>query len=292
MAMRPSDGLFDLSGEDIPKAAARRSRAPGPRQGRSRTGGHALPRLCVSVGRGQPAEVLRALAPLDFAEVRIDLIDFGFGRALAPAPAWQGAIEPLFAAPRPCIATCRPGRFDAPVRRALLSLAVGSGARLVDLELDAPDDLLVPLRSALHGRGGQLLLSHHDVAHAPSGRELHALVSRALARGADLVKIACPVNQAEETKRLLALLDRDAWRGRVVLAGLGPLGGLFRCLALLKGAPFTYAAPDVGPKVLDDQPRAQALRQAFLRLRQPVDFCLGKSIKNQLSLPGRSMALR
>ncbi len=219
-----------------------------------------FPRLCVSLGHGRPKDILAQIDEVDFAEVRLDLVDF------AGAGALSRDLAAIFAPHRLTIATCRPGSLAEPLRFALISMAIACGARLADLELEAPTQFQRRIGAALHARGGRLILSHHDFERTPSDRALRRIAADGFERGADLVKIACAVDGAEDAARLLALLDLDAWRGRIVLAGLGHLGGLFRCLAILRGAPFTYAAPDVGPKVARGQPRACDVRRATAAL--------------------------
>ncbi|MDR0966548.1 MAG: type I 3-dehydroquinate dehydratase [Myxococcales bacterium] len=225
-------------------------------------------RLCVSVGVGPIAEVIARLRGLGFAEVRLDLIDFG-----SDAPSFDDLSRLFGATGTRTVATCRPGRFSESTRVDLLTWAIRASADFVDLELDAPEALLRHVTQALREgecAGGRLILSHHHLQNAPSESELWRLLASGRARGADLIKIACPVHDSRDAARLLALQDLSEWRGRIVLAGLGQLAGLFRCLALLKGAAFTYAAPDSGPKVLDDQPRATDLWRAFERLERAL----------------------
>lgn len=222
-----------------------------------------FPRLCVSLGHGCPEQILAQLDGLDFAEVRLDLVDF------AGASDLSRDLAAIFVPRRLTIATCRPGSLAEPLRFALISMAIACGAQLADLELEAPTQFQRRIGAALHARGGRLILSHHDFERTPSDRALRRIAADGFERGADIVKLACAVNSAEDAARLLDLLDLldlDVWRGRIVLAGLGHLGGLFRCLALLRGAPFTYAAPDVGPKVAAAQPRASDLRRAMIAL--------------------------
>lgn len=219
-----------------------------------------LPHICVSVGRGRPGAVLAQLAGLDFAEIRIDLIDFDDP---SQSRRW---LAKLFAPERLTIATCRPGNTSEALRRELILAAIGCGAHLADVELEAPAPFQRQIGAALHDRGGKLILSHHSFDHTPSVRALRHLASDGFERGADLVKIACAVENGQQARQLLSLLDMSAWRGRILLCGLGHLGSFLRGLSLFRGAPFTYAAPDVGPKVIGDQPRAADLRQAVATL--------------------------
>lgn len=235
-----------------------------------------FPRVCVSVGRGRPATVLDALEDLDFAEIRIDLVDLDLG---VSGP-WRRWSARLFAPGRLTIATCRPGVVREAERLDLLLAAIGHGARLVDVELSASAPFRRQIRAAIHERGGSLILSHHDLARTASAPELRRIAARGFERGADLVKIACAVNSGADGARLLSLLDVDEWRGRVVLAGLGRLGPLLRALAIARGSPFTYAAPDNGAKVIGDQPRVDALRRAIEALAR-----LGRSSPSGAAAP-------
>ena len=60
------------------------------------------------------------------------------------------------------------------------------------------------------------------------------------AAGADVVKLACQVNEPADNIRLLSLYDKEE---QLVIVGMGPLGVITRIAGPLLGALFTYAAP-------------------------------------------------
>lgn len=208
--------------------------------------------ICVSLAEPTVAGCLKALEGVGLAEIRLDKMRIG--------PAGVAAIfsrHPLL------IATCRPGTMPEAKRRRLLLAAVRAGAAFVDLELDAETRFRDRLVRAARGRKARVIVSHHDFRKTPPRAELEAIVGRAFEIGADVAKIACRVNDARDSARLLGLLDFDK---PLVVIGMGKKGRLTRIAAPLLGSLWTYASLGRGRETADGQLDAASLERHLLEL--------------------------
>lgn len=221
-----------------------------------------LPRTCISLGVGSMGTLLDQIETHEFVEIRLDhlvesvALDKGLKRART--------FCQLFDHDTPSVATCRPiAGLPNTERLRILVNAIRHGASLCDLDMTTDIAIRAQLREASQSAGCGLILSHHDLTGTPNSRSLEGIVRRGFEQGADIVKIACVANTDQEARRLLDMLAVDEWRGRLVFATFGQLGAFVRAFAVLRGAPFTYAAPDFGPKVFEAQPRARDLERAI-----------------------------
>ncbi|HJS74552.1 MAG TPA: type I 3-dehydroquinate dehydratase, partial [Vicinamibacteria bacterium] len=141
---------------------------------------------------------------------------------------------------KPLLLTCRSAREGGAFRGtegerlAILARAIDRGFEYVDVEIDA-------LEAALPKRSGtRLVLSHHDFEAFPAG--LDRTVAKALALGADVVKIAARVSSLAGSIRLARAGEEVRKAGKeYVPVPLGPAGTSGRILASRLGAAFTYA---------------------------------------------------
>ncbi len=198
--------------------------------------------ICVSLREPDYPAIVRALDGLkaEMAEIRLD------NTRLTPEE-----VGRLFSRPLPLVATFRPGENVADRERMeTLALAVRSGARYLDIELESVPlgrGELIPLARA---RGCRVIVSHHDERETPARDRLEEIIEACFAAGADIAKIACRVRTRADCARILSLYEG----GRALIAlGMGRLGIVTRLAAPILGAPFTYAAPDAGRPVADGQ---------------------------------------
>lgn len=204
--------------------------------------------ICVSVAETGIAACLKRLDSLSFAEVRID--------ALKEARA--GDMPRIFTGEKRMIATCRPGRYSEAARRDLLKSALESGAAYVDIELGTEKSMRRDLLAAAHGRGAELIVSHHDYDRTPLPDRLHKLVDQCFAEGADIAKIACRVRVRRDAARLLGLLDDSR---SLVVVGMGEMGRIVRAVAPVLGGVFTYASLEVGMETAPGQPDKSSMER-------------------------------
>ncbi|MCY4187876.1 MAG: shikimate dehydrogenase [Bryobacterales bacterium] len=223
-----------------------------------------LPKICVCIGhpdacRAADLAMASCARGESFLELRIDLLN-------DPA-AGPGIVERVMGRHPSAVvlATCRRaphgGQFAGPVERqaAILLEAVGAGAGIVDVEIEALAErpgLLDPFRGAC-----ATLVSFHDFDGTPA---LGPVIGRLAATGADILKVATRVRRPSDNLRLLALCKG---RDNVVVAGMGETGSIARLAAVARGGLFTYAAPGAyapdGPPTAPGQVSAGAARDLY-----------------------------
>lgn len=195
--------------------------------------------ICVSLREPDYRRLRAALKGLPLAEIRLDATRLS-----------SEEVKSLFSLPLSLIATFRPGGAEDARRRETLSLAVRSGAKYVDLELESPKDFKRELTAIARSSGCKVIVSFHDPNGIPDRRKLEAIADRCRAAGADITKIACRVGSAAECSRLLSLYDRPE---PMIALGLGRFGTVTRIVAPLLGAPFTYASLAPGSETGEGQ---------------------------------------
>ena len=206
--------------------------------------------ICVSLGGCAVDTCLDLLRSLDFAEIRLDMMDVSVP-----------AVERIFSVSTPTIATCRPGRYDEETRKELLMAAIDAGARYVDLELESDRDYRQELLEYGHARGCEVIVSFHDYERTPRREELAALAGRIFSAGADIGKIAAMTETPADSARLLGLLGVAEYAGRLVVVGMGEAGKITRIAAPFLGSPFTYASPSEEAKTASGQISERKMRE-------------------------------
>ena len=189
--------------------------------------------ICVSIQNKEYQEILEILKTVEMAEIRLDRC------ALE-----DEEIEELFAdSDVPLIATCRLSEESQAAQ--LLELAIRSGAKYADLEMEAPAAIGRRIREACREYGTVLIRSYHNYEDTPSREVLQSLMERARTFGGEVVKIVTTAT-SEADNATVAALYQDAEPGTLVAFCMGEAGKASRLDALRHGAPFTYAclSPD------------------------------------------------
>ena len=184
--------------------------------------------ICVSIQNKDYREILDILETVEMAEIRLDRC------ALE-----EEEIEQLFQdSDVPLIATCRLSEeSQAP---ELLELAIRSGAKYADLEMEAPAAIGRRIREACREYGTVLIRSFHDFSGTPPLEVLQSLVERARSFGGEVVKIVTTAHSEADNATVQALY-KDATPGSLVAFCMEEAGRPSRLDALRYGAPFTYA---------------------------------------------------
>ena len=184
--------------------------------------------ICVSIQNKDYQEILEILKEVEMAEIRLDRC------ALE-----DEEIEALFAdSDVPLVATCRLSEeSQAP---ELLELAIRSGAKYADLEMEAPAAVGRRIREACREYGTVLIRSYHNYEDTPAPEVLQSLVERARTFGGEVVKIVTSAHSKADNAKVAALY-KDAAPGTLVAFCMGEAGRESRLEALRYGAPFTYA---------------------------------------------------
>ena len=221
-----------------------------------------LPRVCIALGLPDVPSLLaharrEAEAGETFFEFRLDFLD----RPLAGAAAIREFLDKF---PESIIlATCRRhqnhGKFNGSIEEqmAVLDLAVESGARAVDIEIETAEAAPAGA-NAFHGRV-HVVLSYHNYEATPS---LDAVASRLMKVRADAYKIVTTARKPSDNLRVLAAAKTFP-RERMVVLAMGELGFPSRVLSPVFGGAYTYAAPLCASGTAAGQVCADSLRHLY-----------------------------
>lgn len=190
-----------------------------------------------------------------FVEIRLDAPGVG-GKGLATA---LGGIRPriLLTARHPSEGGAR--RLTPAERRGLLSEYLPV-ADAIDVELRSVPSMGAVLQEAKR-RKVTRVISFHDFRGTPNIAALRAVVRRASAAGADIVKIATHLRGPADLAVLLLL--QGAARVPLATMGMGPLGKVSRLVLGAAGSRLNYGYLDK-PQVSGQWPAAELV----LRLKE------------------------
>ena len=184
--------------------------------------------ICTTIQNKELPEILKALEGLEMAEIRLDRC------ALE-----DEEIETLFqGADIPLVATCR--MAEEPDAPRLLELAIMSGAKYADLEMEAPAAVGRRIREACRNYGTVLIRSYHNFENTPSRELLRSLAERCRSFGGEVVKIVTAAASKADIAAVKSLYA-DAAPGSLIAFCMGDEGRESRLDALKLGAPYTYA---------------------------------------------------
>ena len=208
--------------------------------------------VCVSLGNRSVDAVESALRDIDFAEVRLDLMQ--------PA---LSELERLFTPGKRIIATCRAGSLKDEERIAFLRRAIELGAAFVDVEKESTVAFKAKVMQAALSKGCKVIISSHDFEKTPPAEVLRSTIQQSFSQGADCVKIACTVNTPQDNATLLGLLSNPEWQQRLIVVGMGTLGRFSRIMGPLLGSPFTFASSGEGTETAPGQPTRKELLEIW-----------------------------
>ena len=184
--------------------------------------------ICIALGNLSYDACLHAVNTLNFAEVRLDMLELTLEQVAA-----------VFSANANLIATCRPGKYHDHERQCLLLTAIASGAAYVDIEMDAADSFKQAVIQAARARGTKIIISYHDFEKTPLREELDHVVQWCSEFNPDIIKIACMARSPRDNARLLGLLDTDK---QMLVVGMGEEGKISRVVSPLLGSFCTFAS--------------------------------------------------
>ena len=189
--------------------------------------------ICVSI-QGRDLNGIRSALDegLEMAEIRLDR-----------CPLSISEIEILFAeADIPIVATCRVAESGGETEtEKKLQAAIRSGARYVDLEIEASFALAERIGQCAAEYGTTYIRSFHDFKGTPSAEELKAIAERCFSEGGDIAKIVTTAACEADCRRVMALYDH-AEPGSLLAFCMGEAGKQTRLECLAEGAPYTYCA--------------------------------------------------
>lgn len=196
--------------------------------------------ICTSIQNRKYEEILDILdnPEIEMAEIRLDRCELTDGQT---ADLFSQTDTPL-------VATCRiaeVGSTGEAERR--LKIAIESGARFADLEIEAPVQTSKFFRSLCARNGTEIIRSYHNFEETPKEEVLYMSLARCFRYGADIAKIVTTCTSEEDAARIeslysVVLEDVPSLQGRLIAFGMGKEGRQTRVECLKRGAPFTYAA--------------------------------------------------
>ena len=208
--------------------------------------------ICSTVQNKDIHEITAALGRCEMAEIRLDSC------RLSP-----DQISQCFISDVPLVATCRisslmagdPSMTEAAASRIsedLLIKAAVAGARYVDIELEAPKQMVKRVAAAARENGTAVIRSYHDFSGTDSFEALKAIVEKCMYHSGEIVKIVTTASSESDVQRVMDLYSCfDPSRLIAFCMGEAGRGSRLECLA--KGAPFTYASLDGEPAAAPGQ---------------------------------------
>ncbi len=209
--------------------------------------------ICVSIAESDFETCVNRIKEEQLAEVRLDAGVFTTEQ-----------VKIIFSQPIPLIATCRDVPFLHEKRLAILQQAITSGASYVDIEIESEPAYREALVKTARENNCTIIISYHNFKETPSAEELSDIVLQAKKFNADIVKIACMVNAAEDNYTLLQLYPTELL---LVAIGMGDKGMISRVMAPVLGAPFTFASPDKGIPTAPGQISKTAMKNLIQHIK-------------------------
>ena len=223
--------------------------------------------ICTSLQNKTFGQILAILEDpaVEMAEIRLDR-----------CPLTDEEIETLFSeSDTPLIATCRLSECDTPQEaERRLGIAIESGARFADLEIEAPAPVSKHFQHLCRKHGTEVIRSYHHFESTPDAKVLQMALARCFRYGADIAKIVTTCLSAEDAARIeslysIVLEGVDSLQGRLVAFGMGDAGRSTRLECLRRGAPFTYAALSPEEATAPGQWTVAEMNDALYGARKP-----------------------
>ncbi len=189
--------------------------------------------VCTSLQNKSLPELQKILSSgaLELAEIRIDL-----------CPDISNDEFQKVVSTHPIIATCRiSSTMTADEAERKLICAVETFADYIDVEIEAPSDMVCRIAEKCRTWGVNLIRSVHFFEGTPSFETLHDCVLKCQEGYADIIKIVTYAHNADDVK-VVQKLFTPSLAGRLTAFCMGEAGKQSRMDALKFGAPFTYAA--------------------------------------------------
>jgi len=166
---------------------------------------------------------------VDLFEVRVDLIDKSLDCIVTCLGDLKKAVHP------PIIGTVRENERTRKDRAAIFA-RIMPAVDCIDIELGATD--AAPVQTQAKKAGKTIIVSEHDFEKTPVEEALRSIVGRAIAQGADIVKIATTAKDEDDAWRLLRFAQEC--KVPIVAFAMGEAGTFSRIKACEYGSLFTY----------------------------------------------------
>lgn len=212
--------------------------------------------ICVSISDKNKENCLQILDSVELAEIRLDLTESS-----------MEDIADIFKHPVSKIATCRFENTSLVAQKQKLFLAIESGAKFVDIEIETPEDQRKEIIDQARKYSCKVIISYHNYKETPGLKELFRITDECYKSGADIAKVATMVNSTVDNSRLMALYSIGK---PLVAIGMGELGKVSRIAAIMLGAEFTFAAPDTGKPTAPGQIGFSSMQSLLRQIRKEI----------------------
>jgi 3-dehydroquinate dehydratase-1 len=198
--------------------------------------------ICVSIGKKNVNDVIIALNDIDFAEVRLDLIDDLSFKSL----------EKIIDKNNNLIITFRPDvdKLDEEIRISYLFKAIEYGVHYIDIEIETEQKMIKSIIDRAKNSNTKIIISYHNYDKTPSIKNLYKIIEICRNYGADFIKIATLINTVKDSITHMEILKKEK---NIIAVGMGKMGKITRLMSLFMGSPFTYASLSDEEKTADGQ---------------------------------------
>lgn len=203
--------------------------------------------LCRSIAAQGLSKIQIQLKGAEMAEIRLEKSKLNIEE-----------IKQLFKGHENLIATCRPDNLTPQQQLEILKAAIDGGAKWVDIEIEADENYCKELVNYAKNNNCKVIISYHNFTETPDETILEEIVTEAINKGAQLVKIATQVNQVTDNSRLISLYNQPF---PILVIGMGNIGKITRVAALRLGAPFTFVSGDFGSETAPGQIQEDIMKQ-------------------------------
>ncbi len=208
--------------------------------------------ICISVNEQNFSKIKEILEVSPMAEIRADLCKLSLPQ-----------IDELLSLPN-ILFTCRIENSSREFAYEQMVHAIKKGAKMVDVEIEAPIDHLDFIKQYANDCRCKLIISYHDFNGTASYNELEQIFELCLRKGADIVKIVTTANSTEDAVRVMKLYNSKFCNGSNLVAFcMGSAGKFTRKLCLDLGSPFTYVAYDDASATAPGQFTFEEFKQAI-----------------------------
>jgi 3-dehydroquinate dehydratase type I len=208
--------------------------------------------ICVSFSKPTVESFLSKHPEVKLIELRLDLMTID-----------EQQLQHYLSLPVDVIATCRPNdRMTEKQRLMLLQKSIFYNARYVDAEIESAPKFILTLKENATKHNCQLIISYHNFEKTPDLSELEEISELCHTQHADIVKIACMVNNEQDILNLKSLYNK---KYPIIAVGMGETGIITRIRACEWGAPFTFVAANADETTVPGQPDYNRLYRNILR---------------------------
>lgn len=212
--------------------------------------------ICVAISEKNLDKCLATLSLVELAEIRIDLTGFG-----------PDEVKTVCSHPTPVVATCRADTMSSEKQLELLTIAIVSGAKYVDIELEAGRKQIRNIIRIARRHNCRVIISYHNYRETPPVRKLIHIIRKCYSMGADVAKVATLARSQADSARILSLYGYEK---PLIALGMGTAGMITRIMAPLLGGEFTFASMDEGDETAPGQIKYSEMREILDKLNKKI----------------------